>query len=468
VRCWEIIRVSCSSQFVVRSIFMDTQKKVILAVVVWVAAALALSVFIIPALTGFGTVQVGNATIAFIPVIPHTLTTPDDPFTASFTIVGNVSGVMENGSNSTMVQLLSFFEGGSTLRMDLVAFFNAEDVNLSDLVITTTATSIAVDHRNVTGVGNKTLYLSNTQNLGVFVCLNATSVSEVTQSCPGVLKWSQEEAVAGVTKDGIQTNLTGGVYAVSNLSGSGVGEVPSSRVGGGGGSGGAGGAAVNRSRIPHLYDLVGGEGKTSSLVAGDGVRALIARSNRVLHVIGVRDGVVTLNFETREGDFTLRAGQVKLLDFTGDGASDVSVRVVLVSGSEVVLEIAKVGVPVLRKESPSGLAGAKNAPAGVVGAKEPVTDALEPAGVAVHVIPVSQGSVMFIAGVLGLIVLMGVVLCLFMVGQYSAYARGVVKVAPAVRSGRYSKEVLASLNMLDADLNEIHAIVAKYHRKKKR
>lgn len=175
--------------------------------------------------TGFSSARFGNATINFT-AIENTLYTPVDAFTSTFTIIGNVSGVLVNGSNSSSIELLSFYNASGALRVEFTGFFPVGDVNLTDMRIRVGDGRIAVNHENVTNTGNKTLYLDNTQSAGVFVCPNATAVSQVTPSCLNVITFSFSEAQAGTTKSGITVSLANAsTYKIENLPGSGAGEL---------------------------------------------------------------------------------------------------------------------------------------------------------------------------------------------------------------------------------------------------
>ena len=191
--------------------------------------------------TGGAPSQIGSGLVNFIGLTR--LVVPADPITSTYVIVGNVSGVMANNTFTNETQILSFFDSGGALRVEIEGFFNIGTVDLTNFTITTTSTSIAVDHTGATNIGSKTFYLNNTLSSGVFVCPSAKNVAETIATCPGVIVFTFAQAIANTTIGSVTVSLVNGTYVISNLTNSGVGENTASAVSAGGGGGGGGSRA---------------------------------------------------------------------------------------------------------------------------------------------------------------------------------------------------------------------------------
>ncbi|MBS3148987.1 hypothetical protein J4219_09000 [Candidatus Woesearchaeota archaeon] len=156
------------------------------------------------------------------------LVVPTDPFTASLTIVGNSSGVMTNNTFSNETEILTFFDANSEIVLQLEGVFDNGTVDLSTLMIQMSSTAVAVNHSGVENVSRKWLYLNNTLDSGAYLCPNASVLSQISPTCPGVINWTVAEALANTTKEGVRCLLDGGKYIFSNVSGTGVSQVVAS------------------------------------------------------------------------------------------------------------------------------------------------------------------------------------------------------------------------------------------------
>lgn len=173
-------------------------------------------------LTGAAASQLGSAVINFIGLTR--LVIPSDPFTASFTIVGNSSGTMVNNTFTNETQILTFYDASSNIVLQLEGVFGNGTVDLTTLTIQMSSNSVAVNHSGVENVSRKWLYLNNTLNTGAYLCPNASVLSQISPSCQGVLNWTVAEALANTSKNGVSCALVGSQYVFSNVTGTGASE----------------------------------------------------------------------------------------------------------------------------------------------------------------------------------------------------------------------------------------------------
>ncbi|MBS3147338.1 right-handed parallel beta-helix repeat-containing protein [Candidatus Woesearchaeota archaeon] len=267
----------------------------------------------------------------------HFIFTPIDPASASFTIVGSVDGNLSNNSVALVNQTLSFFDSSGDLRIEVEAFFELGDVNLTNFTITETATSFAVNHLGSTNIGKKTIYLQNTLSTGVFVCPNATSVAETTTTCQDIQTWTFSEAQANTTKNGITVSFNGTVYNISNLSNSGVGQSTqaSSSAGGGGGSG-ATRAPILAQQYPVDTTL------TQVLDRYDRLTFNVNDEPHQLTIMEITAYSVTIEVRSTPQQFTLRVGDKQLIDVDSDGAFDLFIRIESIHNGKSVIFVRKI------------------------------------------------------------------------------------------------------------------------------
>jgi hypothetical protein len=152
---------------------------------------------------------------------------PSDATTSEYAIAGSADGIITGGSTSVHGQIINFTHATWGKRLELTALFNTSDVNLSSLVIQASSGKTAVDITGATGIGTgHTIFVPNNYNSGVYVCPNAKTLAEVSQSCPGIIGFSYTEALSGTEKSGIKAEMESGSYKISGLTGSGSGENP--------------------------------------------------------------------------------------------------------------------------------------------------------------------------------------------------------------------------------------------------
>jgi len=152
-----------------------------------------------------------------------TYSAPTDSFTSGLAVNGSVNGSLSNGSSYTSNQNVTFSNVTSSRKYFMTqANFSGGNVDFTNLKIDTSNGKIAVDTTGVTGFyGTHTLWLTKTGSSGVYVCPNATSVSEVSGSCSGILSFA---GPFPQTKSGVTVSVDGSYWKVEGLIGSGAGE----------------------------------------------------------------------------------------------------------------------------------------------------------------------------------------------------------------------------------------------------
>jgi hypothetical protein len=160
-----------------------------------------------------------NYTLKLLPIY----SAPTDSFTSGLTFNGSVDGNLSGGSSYTTNQNITFLDTGSGRKYFMTAAnFSGGNVNVSSLTIEATNGKIAVNAASVTGLyGTHTLWLPKTGDSGVYVCPNATSVSEVSSSCSNVLSFA---GPFPQTLSGITVSVDDSYWKVEGLTGSGAGE----------------------------------------------------------------------------------------------------------------------------------------------------------------------------------------------------------------------------------------------------
>jgi hypothetical protein len=155
------------------------------------------------------------------------LSAPSDATTSEYAIAGSVYGTMTGGSTSVHGQIINFTHGTWGKRIELIALFNTSDVNLSSLVIQASSGKTAVNLAGIAGVETThTIFLPNNFNSGLYVCPDAKTLAGVNQSCSGIIGFSYNDALSGITKSGIKAEMESGNYKISGITGSGSGENP--------------------------------------------------------------------------------------------------------------------------------------------------------------------------------------------------------------------------------------------------
>jgi hypothetical protein len=150
------------------------------------------------------------------------VTLPDDEFTANFTPTGNESGEISGGFQPG--EAINFTSNDYGIRLRIVVDPGAAAVDLSGITIRSDGTRTAVDLSSATGLtGTHTIYLpvSGNQNKYIYICPDATSLAQVTDTCPGLITFHTSEI--GITRGSVTFTQVGDAYSISGLTGSGAG-----------------------------------------------------------------------------------------------------------------------------------------------------------------------------------------------------------------------------------------------------
>lgn len=362
---------------------------------------------------------------------------PDDPFTQSFTVIGDVSGVMINDTFHLFTELLSFYDSSSVLRVQVPGVFSSGMVNLSTWVMTMGPMSMAVNEGNSTNLGEKTFYLPNTQSLGVFVCPNATSVAETVQGCMGFLQWSFAETLANTTKGGITVWLFNNTYVIAHLVHSGVAE--NSQSAGQVSSGGSGGVYNSSMRLPAKGVVPPSIQRATYVATGDSYSVWLRKGDSVKLQNGGDSVVVLKDVSAQEviigrgyAEFRLSLNKVQLIDLDGDGSADWSVKLIELNDAAR-LEFSRIAGPLPKEER------------GLSAEVVPLQEVLD------TVTKVDNRGM--VAVVVGLVVF--VFCCFFLLGRHMSHPKVEVPVSPHVES------IDESLRRLDVIIQRSKKLGAK-------
>ena len=174
----------------------------------------------------------------------------------NITVAGNTT----NGT-FTEPQVVTFYDGNVTI-MNFTHNFSTSQLNLSNMSITVTSTSIVVNLSNQLLSGeNKTLYLAD----GGFTALCAknaeiSSASQISSGCTGNNETNLDSCLgnnSGYSSDGLVCYDNGSTIYVENLSFSGIeGTLPSSSSSSSGGGGGGGGSSTGGGSLPIEYGCI--------------------------------------------------------------------------------------------------------------------------------------------------------------------------------------------------------------------
>ncbi len=158
--------------------------------------------------------------------VNHRFLDANDAFTRGLTAVGSFSGLIVNGSQINQTQYVTFQNSDGLKYVSVLGLFGNSTVDMRSLKIQYANYSVAVDVRNVSGIGAvKSLFLVNENaGKGVFVCKGSHSVSNVKiNGCGGTGSSLIFNGTLPKRLSGILVAVSGSVYNISNVTGSGAG-----------------------------------------------------------------------------------------------------------------------------------------------------------------------------------------------------------------------------------------------------
>ncbi|NQV91504.1 right-handed parallel beta-helix repeat-containing protein [Candidatus Woesearchaeota archaeon] len=152
-------------------------------------------------------------------VLPYEFLAPTTDLTFNSTF--NDTNEMINGSNHSTSQNITFLNG--TIPILTINATFTESASLSTSTVDYNDTAIVTDFSTATGIASThTLYLNNSINdNGVVICPDATTLSQVTQTCSNSIEITKTNITEGVYVGGIFVATEGNRYRIENVSGTG-------------------------------------------------------------------------------------------------------------------------------------------------------------------------------------------------------------------------------------------------------
>lgn len=131
----------------------------------------------------------------------------------------------------------STYEGGTVqIRKEgeiIVEFDIVADADLSSLTVDSDLYNTVVDFDTSTGVSSThSLYAAIDNDYGAYYCPNAVTLSEVTDTCTGIVSFTHQECVDETPKSGVICSIEGSYYKLSGLTTSAVAAYPYEYTGG--------------------------------------------------------------------------------------------------------------------------------------------------------------------------------------------------------------------------------------------
>lgn len=101
-----------------------------------------------------------------------------------------------------------------------------DSIDLSSVIVEADSyRTLVVNLGFVSGiVGTHSLFINNTNDVGVFVCPDSVSLSAIHGGCSNLEKFNHSECLDSITRSGFTCSIVDGYYKVSGLTGSGIGE----------------------------------------------------------------------------------------------------------------------------------------------------------------------------------------------------------------------------------------------------
>ncbi len=156
--------------------------------------------------------------------------------TVTFTSLPNGIGLYDSSDNqltsdASVDPAETYYFKGASGSTRLVGFTITGSPDLTPVALNYTGSQIFFSFGGVIDVSaTHTLLLPVTDGAGVYVCPTASSIGQVNQGCAGVLSFTRQECAQATTKSSITCRLSGNSYAVSGLTSTGMGYLPTTRL----------------------------------------------------------------------------------------------------------------------------------------------------------------------------------------------------------------------------------------------